>query len=251
MLINQCKLCLCTSELQVSHVIGRSVFRNILKNAGKNYVLRPIIKENKIIRTNDQWALPLLCRGCESLLNSKYENYSLWVLKNKQKKVSHFETKNSLIISNVDQYRLKLYVLSIYWRAAHSSHEAYRAMEINEGIDELLRKVLMGEVRLPSEYLHVKISKIIDLSNGFSAEDLKGMIVSPFIRIINEKLSICLIFEGYFFEIFFDELSIFERSINGVLKDKKRIVRIPKVDIFSIPELVKNMIEIIGIHRNT
>ncbi|WP_018678249.1 hypothetical protein [Acinetobacter tjernbergiae] len=105
MKISTCKLCNELKELQRSHVIGKSVFRNMLKN-GEHYAITTSLSENKIFRSNDQWTTPMLCSDCEQLLNNKYENYSLWALRNKQRGVKHREGPNCLIISNLNQYRV-------------------------------------------------------------------------------------------------------------------------------------------------
>ena len=101
-----CKLCDTIKQLQRSHVIGRSVFHHLLKNSQGNYGYTTLLSEKKIERTSDNWALPMLCSTCESLLNSRYENYSLWTLKNKQKGVKHRTKNGHLQIQNVNQYRL-------------------------------------------------------------------------------------------------------------------------------------------------
>jgi len=251
MIIDICKLCDKSEELQRSHVIGRSVFRNLLKKSESNFAYTTLIKEKKIIKTNDQWVVPLLCKKCESYLNAKYENYSLWSLKNKQHGVKHIQRDGYLTITGVNQYRLTMYLVSIFWRAAHSTHRAYQTVEITADIDEYLKAVILGTTTLDQKLISVKISKLTDRSNGFSGETLTGIITNLVPRTkYKDGFSYFMVFEGYYFEIFFNCLEFDKRNQNGILRKNKRILRVPYMDIFSINELVQNMIQTKAIHDN-
>ncbi|UMN10600.1 hypothetical protein [Acinetobacter baumannii] len=82
-----CKLCDLEKELKRSHVIGRAVFKKALN--GANYALRLDKQHKKVIKDQDQWATYMLCGDCEHDLNTKYEGYSLDILRNKKKSVKH------------------------------------------------------------------------------------------------------------------------------------------------------------------
>lgn len=239
-----CKLCDEAKELQRSHVIGRSVFRKLLKTSGCNFVYSPLIKEQRIIKTNDQWVTTLLCKDCEGLLNSKYENYSLWALKNKQKGVKHLEKKEKYSIIGIDQYRLALYIVSIYWRAAQSTHPAYRQVSINEKLSEYLKKCILGKIQLDFTLISIKISKLIDRSKQLKNDALTGFLTSLHPRVQNKyAYSYFMIFEGFHFEFFFGALNTFDRAQKGIVRKNKTIIHLPYLDIFSIKELVSNMME--------
>lgn len=242
--IGICKLCDENKELQNSHVIGKSVFKKLLKNSGKNFNYSPSLKEKKIKKTADQWATPMLCKSCEDWLNSKYENYSLWALKNKQSGVEHFESEKFYTIVNVDQYRLALYLISIYWRAAHSRHPAYSQVLIHDEQNEYLKKCILNQANLDFKQISVRISKLIDSSGQIGSDGLEGFVTSLHPRILHKYgYSYYMLFEGYYFEIFFNSLSVTERAEKGVVKKNKKILHLPYVDIFSIKELVSNMIQ--------
>lgn len=251
MKIDICKLCDKSEEIQKSHVIGRSVFRNLLKISKSNFAYTTRVKEKKIVRTADQWAVPLLCRECESYLNAKYENYSLWSLKNKQPGVKHIQRDNYLTIMGVNQHRLIMYLVSIFWRAAHSTHRAYRPVQITADLDTYLKEVILGRAILAQELISVKISKLTDGSKGFSSNDLRGIITNLVLRTrYKDGFSFFMVFEGYYFEIFFNCLEPNERIQKGILRKNKRILHVPFIDIRSIEELVQNMRQTKAIHES-
>jgi hypothetical protein len=73
----------------------------------------------------------------------------------------------------------------------------------------------------------VKISRLIDLTKtgGFSLDNLKALIVSPFCRVHEDKrvrhISVCFAFEGFFIEIFMPGLKLKRRNELGVIHLKK------------------------------
>ncbi|HIW22007.1 MAG TPA: hypothetical protein H9887_08335 [Candidatus Dorea intestinavium] len=235
-----CKLCGELKELQYSHVIGKSVFRTISQRSGKHYGLLTDPEKNKIIRSTDQWASLMLCEGCESLLNSRYENYSLWVLKNKQKGVKHQDTNACLLIKNVNQIRLMLYVISIFWRAAVSEHNVFKGVVISPELSSYLKRCLLGEENINANLFSVRISKLIDKRDHYSEDLLKGVITNLVSRPISNGESYIMFFSGFYFEIFIGGLNVTDRYEFGILKKNKRILRIPYKDIFSIPELLNS-----------
>ncbi|RSZ25734.1 hypothetical protein [Acinetobacter bereziniae] len=236
-----CKLCDKPSELKNSHVIGKSVFRNIIKNSGKHYGIVTDHESGKIIRSTDQWATLMLCGECESLLNSKYENYSLWVLKNKQHGVKHQEKNHYWTIRNVNQHRLMMYVLSIFWRASISDHKVFKDVNLPVEISEYLKNCLLGKMSIDTKIYSVRISKLIDDRNYYSKQVIEGIITNIGRREMKKGLCYIMVFAGYYFEIFLDCLQPFERFGSGVLRKNKTVLNLPYHDILSIPELFNSL----------
>lgn len=84
-MIGVCKFCEKKSEIKRSHAIGNTVFSKILKKCEGNAALRIARSENKIKKCNDSWAIEQLCGDCESFFNSRFEDYSIHVLRREQK----------------------------------------------------------------------------------------------------------------------------------------------------------------------
>lgn len=246
-----CKLCKCTKELQRSHVIGRSIFRRMMKNSGDHFLVNADTRNKEIKKSTDQFVSYQLCAACESYLNSKYENYSLWSLMNKQKGVKHCDGNIALLILGLDQYRVIMYVISIIWRAVNSDHTAFSQSKIYPELNEYFRMCILDEVHIDEKKVFVKISKLICVRNKYSEEKLQGFIIPPMLKKDgNNGISYSMIFGGFYFEVFVPLVDSFNRYGLGVLRRKKHILRIPKVNFLQIPEVFNSIQKTIEVHNN-
>lgn len=249
-----CKLCLAEAELKNSHAIGDSVFKRIYRkksNSGKAIVLT--LDEENIKYSSDSWSEHQLCGSCEKLLNTRYETYSLGILRGKNVEVD--KTSIGIKFSKIDQHKFILYFLSILWRMANSNHESYNNVDITEPDKEYLRVAILNNSKIPSGKFSVKINRVIDYTKnkGFSSNSIKELIVSPFCRSYENNevnnTSVCFMFEGFFIEIFMPSLKLKERNKAGVLNKQKNSLITPYLDIFKIDEIVKLMAINYGKHR--
>lgn len=238
MKIDICKLCNKPKVLQRSHVIGRSVFKHLLKESNGNFAYITLVKENKIEKTNDHWALPMLCACCESMLNQRYENYSLWALKNKQNGVKHKIKENYLQIQNINQYRLIMYVVSIFWRAIHSEHRVFKHLHMPVEIENYLKNCILGNTVLNKKLIYIRIFKLVNTTHILSNLPLNKFITNIVQIKQKDNLSFYTIFEGYYFEINFNSQDKFQNTQLGILNPNKRILNIPYKEIFSIREII-------------
>lgn len=237
-----CKLCLNTSELQRSHIIGKSVFNNLFKNTEGNFGYTTHTTEKKIKKTNEHWTSYLLCAHCESLLNSRYENYALWSLKNKQMGVKHKNKEHHLQIQNITQSRLILYVISIFWRAIHSDHQVFQKLNNNfkneQAIENHLRLCILNNVIPPKNLIYVKIFKLTNTTNILRDINLKDFISNIVQTKETNVLSFYTIFEGYYFEVIFSPNLNYKLSDLGVLNSRKKTLNIPYKELFSIKDFI-------------
>lgn len=249
-MIGECKLCKNLADLQISHAIGNAVFKKIFRgNSGKAICLSN--GENPLHYSNDSWSEHQLCEGCEKLLNEEYEQYSLNVLRGSGCDIS----KSSLGVTfrNVEIKLLILYFLSIYWRAANSGHPSYGYALIGRDLNERLRNDIYCGNDVSVRDVGVKISRVIDASritetndsNRFTPEEIKGFIMPPVSRKDN---TVCMMFEGFFVQVYPNGLNSKYRKEYGVLLPKKNMLLAPYLNIFKIPELVSVMVSSYGKH---
>lgn len=243
--VGKCKLCNKQKDLQLSHAVGDSVFKKVFRtNSGK--AISVTSGDEAIGYCSDSWAEHQLCADCEKLLNLEYEQYSLGVLRGK--KCTFSKSDFGLSFSGLDQNKLIMYFLSIYWRAANSGHPSYENTVILEHDNEYLRNALLNNLKIPSGKFSVKVSRVIDLSEskGFTPEGIKEFIVSPFCRIHEtdkvNNISVCFMFEGFFIEVYIKALKIKERKKHGVLSKAKGSLVIPYLNLFDIEEIVGLMV---------
>lgn len=249
MTLGICKFCNEEKELQRSHAIGNTIFHNILKECENGFAVKISLRENKIVNCNNSYATRQLCRNCESYFNSRFENYSVYVLREKQNGVTVTKTKSGISFQNVNQKRLILYFLSIYWRAALSDEPFYKVVKINDGVSDFLKTCFKEETYVKPNMICVKISKLIDKTNGFDEIALKQIIVNPYTKLVNKGFAYCMVYEGYFFEIFFKAVRFLERKKPGYLDPSKKILFIPYLDIFDIEKVVNALAHGMHIHK--
>ncbi|MDC5151092.1 hypothetical protein NRA15_11270 [Acinetobacter baumannii] len=248
MTLEICKLCGEEKELQRSHVIGKAVFRKILKESVGNYLIDISVNNQKITKSNDTWESKLLCTDCETFFNSQYEKYSVNVLRKKEKGVRAIEGNHGIYFRDVDQSRIILYLCSIYWRAAHSTHKAYEGVRITDELSQYLAYVFKGKFNLNAKVFSARIRLITDESKTFTDDRIK-MIVSPYFRFKGKGFVFCMAYEGYFFELFFNASNFKERQQPGFLNKASSSFFVPKVDLLDIPAIAMNIAQGIEIHQ--
>lgn len=241
-----CRLCKKESELRKSHVIPRSVFKRALK--GFTYGLILDQQYNKVVNYQDQWAGYLLCGECESNLSTRYEEYSLGVLRGEQKRVKHQNKSEYLQIVDVDQKKLILFIISILWRAIESDHEVFKNLtDLNEAelIKENLRLCICENILPEQNLFTVRVSKLVTNIEQLKNLELKFITNWSFSADKRGFLRGLLIIDGYCFEVFFPIYSTNRLFGIGVLKENKRILKIPRIEAFSIPELNSSILKIL------
>lgn len=251
MTLGICKLCGEEKNLKRSHVIGKTVFSKILKETEGNYAINISLSEKKIKKSNDTWECRLLCSGCESRLNNKFEDYSIHVLRQEYNDVNYSNGPHGLFFKNVETYRVILYFFSIYWRAGYSSHKAYKNSVINDGVSNHLKNALDGEIKLNPKHFSVRVRLLKDSTNALPPEFLKRQIFSPYNRIKDDGFVFSMVYEGYFFELFFNASNFKERQKPGFLNSKKDFFFVPYVDIFDLPEITEALLRCLKIHDET
>ncbi|MFP0285179.1 MULTISPECIES: hypothetical protein [Acinetobacter calcoaceticus/baumannii complex] len=241
MTLEICKLCGEKKELQRSHVIGKTVFSRILRNSDGNAATNILIREGEVIQSNDTWESRLLCTECESHFNSQYEDYSIHVLRREQKGVEFNLTEKGLYLKNVDQKRLILYFLSIYWRGSFSNHINYQSFVYNKAISEHLISCFKNKNTKLSHTFAVRVRLLKDSENNIPEEAFRDMLFSPFHRVLDQGFLIGMVYEGYYFELFFGRNNLIERLQPGFLNFKDRELFIPYVNFYEVPELLKTI----------
>lgn len=248
-----CVYCGNFGKLERSHVIGNTVFSKILKDSENGHAIKiSLSAEQKIGKSNDSWAKEMLCNTCESKFNSEFENYSIYLLREKQPGVIVSKFSSGVSFQKVDTKKIFLYVLSILWRAAYSDHKAYANVIINYGMDSYLRWCFQNNRKTHSLTYSIKISKLVDKTNYFNEKKLRNFIFNPFVRKIdNKNASYCMLYEGYFFEVFLKALPFKQRNGQGFIDFKKNILFVPYIDVFDIPEVYEYFGRAVAYHHAT
>ncbi|ESK54327.1 hypothetical protein [Acinetobacter tjernbergiae] len=133
-----------------------------------------------------------------------------------------------------------MYVLSIFWRASQSKHKAFANVELTDEINRYFQNCIKDLIGLDPNAVMIKVAKLKCSRNYYTEEHLRGIITNPVLRKLGEnRFSYFMIFSGYYFEIMLYTTPGLKVSEAGVLKKNKRILKVPYIDILSIPEMVK------------
>lgn len=237
--ISKCALCLQFKDLRRSHAIPDSVFKVIFRKNNGKAISFETDEVSPVTYSTDSWWEHQLCDCCERHLNLSYETYSLSAIRGKKGRVVKSELGVS--ISGVDALKLQLFFSSILWRAGKSKNDAYKKVRIPDDLDEILRSHILAQSRIPLRKLTVRVSRLIDRSidGAFSMDVLRNIVCTPFVRRISlDSFVYCFLFEGFFIELFVPGYRFNKTSEFGVINPKNKILMIPYIDIFDIPEFV-------------
>ena len=247
----KCKLCNSDKELKDSHSIPNAMFHRILKANNGSAITFQDDAKSRVRRSSDSWSEYLLCADCERFLNEEYEQYSISVLRNALNSVAISKHKSGVTFESLDGERFQLFLISIMWRAAVSSLEVYSKVELRQRWAEEIRDGLLNHRKIRANLVETRISRLHDKTqNGYTSEELKNILVSPFLRRHEKSISYCFLLEGFFVEFLLPGSELKDGNESGMIRPNKGVLLIPYIDIFNIPEVVNLMATAVGKHFN-
>lgn len=137
--MNLCSLCKLNKTLIQAHVIPKWAFKYLYPERpdGDNRSLVLVGKNIKEVkRPIGPYDPNILCKECDSFLG-KFDEYGKKILLDSQFEVKSTE---SYIIKNIDFVKLRLFLLSVIWRAAISNREEFIRVSLGP-YKEQLRKI--------------------------------------------------------------------------------------------------------------
>lgn len=237
-----CRLCQRpTSQvgpIQQSHIIPRFILK-MSRNNGKSVTFSLDKKEFAI--SQEDWKEQLLCTGCEKVMHG-HEQLLNELLFLRRKKPVMFETADhTRLRARSDHVALGL--VSVFWRAAISTHPAYVYPVLPDYMKDEMRSWLQAG-RLPTNWfrlIEVKVQRIV-----FPGDDDGQLLplIAPFIRQPDERRSFEFVFVcgGYCwtFTIPPSGDQIFSRS--KAIRPAALSVHVANVHFSKIPELEELLI---------
>jgi hypothetical protein len=233
----RCQLCEKLTDLCDSHAIPSAHFRPMLR-AGNGAAIATVDDElTPIQRSSDTWSTNQLCLLCERILNEEYDGYGIAVFKGKQGRVK--PTPYGVSLQDVDVGRLRTFLLSILWRMSTSVHDVYLNAHLPTDIKEELRVTLLSRRRYKSSKLHLSLQRLHDSTpqGGFSTEDFRSVVMSPFISKNSTYYAICFLMFGFLVRIFVPNLPAKERKTTPLVLANSSLVFAPLLEFTQFPEL--------------
>ena len=240
-MLRKCRLCQLDKDLENSHAIPNSYFKRIFRqNNGKGKLLTPGVVEGK--NTSESFATSQLCNDCEKHLNETYEKYSIDALRGKHGNTK--TTSHGVTFSNINVNTLRMFFISIFWRAAISDHQAYDQAVMPEEFyhndtSEIIRAAIKDNNIISSNLISIKLSRLTDNLYGFSNTVLKDFILLFFHRpyVNSNKVSVNFVIEGFLVTIIMPGLSVSEKRKDNILDRKSSIFVAKFLEISKDPYL--------------
>lgn len=236
MSFGKCALCHSVTELRRSHAIPDSFFRRLFSKGSGKAIQFVDDKDTEISYSNESWWEYQLCNSCEGLLNLEYEKYSINVFRGCG--VEYTQHADGVVFSQCNNGKIVSFFTSIIWRAANSGQKPYEKIFLEPQENNLIRKAILLKEKVTKKTVAVKVSRLVDKTNGFTAQDLKSLIVSPFCRGRGKRKSFCIVLEGFLIEVFVPGLPVKERLSLGIINANSTSMFVPYLDVFDVAEVV-------------
>jgi len=171
----KCHLCDSSSELQESHIIPRSYFKNLKGKSGQLFS----VSTNELIEAKLANADPkeeLLCWDCEQFLSKNFEQYGTRLFKD-HKKVKR--TKEVVVFNQFKFKEFYLFLISILWRASISNLPRYDHVELGDQINNLLKHCLkQKKIKIQTSlrldhFFKISVIRIVDKTKQLTDNDIK------------------------------------------------------------------------------
>lgn len=163
-----CRLCLRVAPLARSHVIPEFIFASLYDEKHRFIEVVDMLR-GRVTRGQKGYRERLLCSECESLVN-RYERHARRLFVDPlPAKVSRLRRTHH----NLEYARLKLFFLSVLWRASISSLDVFKHVELGPHEERVRQAILRGDPGPPEVY-----ATMIWVLN-FNGEQLRDFIVEP------------------------------------------------------------------------
>lgn len=174
-----CKLCLSEANLQLSHLLPRSLYKK-LRSKGNGNNDPCIVTARAFSRSSGQYTDYVFCKRCEDRFNFGGEDYVMRILPNQSgfplletlnnahpfRQKDDWKTYRAEDTPAINRTELSYFALSIFWRASvHNwtlkKHEPVK-IDLGKLYNEALRRYLLGETPVPPQ-ANLSVSICTDL----------------------------------------------------------------------------------------
>ena len=167
----KCRLCLKISDLKNSHIIPEYFYKEMYDSKHRFMNISPDPKKKTTYLQKGAREF-LLCEKCEEQL-SKYERYVSQVYYYQSAK-NVKQDDIMFVAENADYSLIKLFQLSILWRAAISSIEIFSNVRLGPH-EEIIREMLLNEN--PGRYYEYGCMQVAVITD--ESKVINGLIMPP------------------------------------------------------------------------
>jgi hypothetical protein len=169
-----CKMCLLEKYLCKSHILPKHSYK-ILKSDGYAIYLNNENAKypNKQKDYSGIFDKNILCKECECIL-SAYEDYGYQFIYSGLEDIEKIINNQKITIrgSGYDYKKIKLYFLSILWRASITDHQFFDQVKLSSSQEEFLRNILLNNFEIKEHEFPLAIFLPNPEKQGFNVLDI-------------------------------------------------------------------------------
>lgn len=231
-------------KLCKSHIIPRFILKKSREKKDRGRSVSYERELDRIVISQTDWKERMLCTSCEHLLKVHYEDFIQEALYLHRREPVLFDVPGRICLS-VDNDRLALAFISIFWRAIESSLPEFEYAILPDYMKGELRGWIYGK-QIPRNwrnFLSISLVQLIDMQGN-----IFPIIVTPFYRnkSTDGHFEFVFIFGGYYIT-FCVPPAVSGDSIGRLsIRPRASILRIEKVrfwNISEVSELLSEMLE--------
>lgn len=196
-----CKLCQRPKEsLENSHIIPDAFWRKVKGVAqGKKNGLYISMEKHKNQYGQDTHTEELLCWDCEQKLSTNLENYAVKLCLQNPSNIGITITKqeNSRLLSGVNYEKLKLFQLSVLWRASVSTKNIYSGIKLIPAEEERIRQALYELKPLAKHEYGCIMSLLWINKDQKTTRESKAFMISPYAHPAGQHNFFVFVFGGF------------------------------------------------------
>jgi len=235
-----CPWCGRYGELQASHSIPRSFFSLVNRKSRTGQLFRLTSDRRATTKSQDSGAAPMLCKRCESEFNKNFDKpiAKLLIAESKCAAGKQFSSRETTIIV--------LFMLSVVWRAAHSTNELYNALPLSKHVyPQLQTWIETKNFDAIHQTLNFRIHYLIDSSRRMPLSKMNEVIMPPKVigksGVKGEYAEIWFVCAGYCFCLDTQDRTWKERKKQRYIVAERPFVTTP-ISLFSIPGMIETAI---------
>jgi hypothetical protein len=192
-------------------------------------------KEEKIRPTQEQYSHELLCHECEQLLSKSYEDYSIGALQGRKK-----VALSGRYLNKIDVPTIELFLLSIIWKAAVSTNDAFNEVTIGSDTLEKMRQALINGKPDKTIPFSFKVTKLtLEADDGIGNEELAGFQMKISRTTHNGKTAFKFLLLGFLIACISPKASSAQkRKEDGFLTASQSRIKCDEMHVLDVPEIL-------------
>jgi hypothetical protein len=246
----RCRFCPNDAELCLSHAIPDGIFK-LLMRAGNGSAIDISSGTQKIRRSSDSGAAPMLCKDCETDFNNRFDAPITNILKGLDRKIQQSGFSSRLPFSH-DQFAQA--IVSIVWRCCESTAPFYKSSKVDNVHLARLKQLTVEPQDQVLRRCSVSIARLTNPSripgSGFGQDNMYQLITAPIPRTViatrsgaSRHFGFDFVLQGFLIHLVVPRLPYAKTRKANYLNRGGEMLHAPPTDILKYPPLKALLLE--------